>query len=233
MQGERNESVLRQAGIFAALTEDELKMLAAAVRPRQYATNQLLFSEGEACEGLFIVATGRVRVFKLSSAGREHVLTMEGPGSSIAELPLFDGGNYPASAAAAEETEVLFLSRKEFRAFCTEHPEVLWKVLEVVGGRLRRLVGIIEELSFTTVRQRLIGFLLKSAKAEGTMTERGTAFLMEGNHQQVAAEIGTVRELVSRNLARLQAQGYLEINGREVTIVDSDGLLAEQTGAAA
>jgi len=233
MQGERNESVLRQAGIFAALTEDELKMLAAAVRPRQYATNQLLFSEGEACEGLFIVATGRVRVFKLSSAGREHVLTMEGPGSSIAELPLFDGGNYPASAAAAEETEVLFLSRKEFRAFCTEHPEVLWKVLEVVGGRLRRLVGIIEELSFTTVRQRLIGFLLKSAKAEGTMTERGTAFLMEGNHQQVAAEIGTVRELVSRNLARLQAQGYLEINGREVTIVDSDGLLAEQAGTAA
>lgn len=230
MQGERNESVLRQAGIFEALTDDELRMLAAAVRPRQYATNQLLFSEGEACEGLFIVATGRVRVFKLSSAGREHVLTMEGPGSSIAELPLFDGGDYPASAAAVEETEVLFLSRKEFRAFCTEHPEVLWKVLEVVGGRLRRLVGIIEELSFTTVRQRLIGFLLKNAKAEGTATERGTAFLMEGNHQQVAAEIGTVRELVSRNLMRLQAQGYVEINGREVTIVDMEGLTAEQAG---
>lgn len=124
------------------------------------------------------------------------------------------------------------MSRKEFRAFCTKHPEVLWKVLEVVGGRLRRLVGIIEELSFTTVRQRLIGFLLKSAKGEGTRTERGTAFLMEGNHQQVAAEIGTVRELVSRNLARLQAQGFLEINGREVTIVDMEGLVAEQAGSA-
>ena len=232
MHGERNESVLRQAGLFEALTEDELRMLGSAVRPRQYASNQLLFSEGEPCEGLFIVATGRVRVFKLSSGGREHVLTMEGPGSSIAELPVFDGGDYPASAAAVEETEVLFLSRKEFRAFCTEHPEVLWKVLEVVGGRLRRLVGIIEELSFTTVRQRLIGFLLKSAKAEGTVTERGTAFLMEGNHQQVAAEIGTVRELVSRNLARLQAQGFLEINGREVTIVDTEGLVAEQAGTA-
>ena len=232
MQGERNESVLRQAGIFAALTEDELRLMAAAVRRRHYATNQLLFSEGEPCEGLFIVATGRVRVFKLSSGGREHVLTMEGPGSSIAELPVFDGGDYPASAAAAEDTEVLFLSRQQFRAFCTEHPEVLWKVLEVVGGRLRRLVGIIEELSFTTVRQRLIGFLLKSAKAEGTVTERGTAFLMEGNHQQVAAEIGTVRELVSRNLARLQAQGFLEINGREVTIVDTEGLVAEQAGTA-
>lgn len=230
MQEENTESVLRQAGIFAALSQDELASLGRTVRRRRYATNQLLFSEGDPCEGLFIVAAGRVRVFKLSAGGREHVLTMEGPGSSIAELPVFDGGDYPASAAAAEESEVLLLSRKQFRAFCTDHPEVMWKVLEVVGGRLRRLVGIIEELSFTTVRQRLIGFLLKNAKAEGTTTERGTAFLMEGNHQQVAAEIGTVRELVSRNLARLQAQGYVEINGREVTIVDMEGLTAEQAG---
>lgn len=230
MQEENTESVLRQAGIFAALSQDELASLGRTVRRRRYATNQLLFSEGDPCEGLFIVAAGRVRVFKLSAGGREHVLTMEGPGSSIAELPVFDGGDYPASAAAAEESEVLLLSRKQFRAFCTDHPEVMWKVLEVVGGRLRRLVGIIEELSFTTVRQRLIGLLLKNAKAEGTTTERGTAFLMEGNHQQVAAEIGTVRELVSRNLARLQAQGYVEINGREVTIVDMEGLTAEQAG---
>jgi CRP/FNR family transcriptional regulator len=232
MQEEDTTSVLKQAGIFGALTEDELRLLAATVRRRHYATNQLLFSEGETCEGLFIVATGRVRVFKLSSAGREHVLTMEGPGSSIAELPLFDGGDYPASAAAAEESDLLFLSRKQFRAFCTEHPEVVWKLLEVVGGRLRRLVGIIEELSFTTVRQRLIGFLLKGAKVEGTTTARGTAFMMERNHQQVAAEIGTVRELVSRNLARLQAQGFVEINGREVTIVDMEGLVAEHAGTA-
>lgn len=210
---------LKQAGIFAALSQDELTLLSRAVRRRAYATNQLLFSEGELCEGVFIVATGR-----------EHVLTMEGRGSSIAELPVFDGGDYPASAAAAEESEVLFLSRKQFRAFCTDHPEVMGKVMEVVGGRLRRLVGIIEELSFTTVRQRLIGFLLKNAKAEGTTTERGTAFLMEGNHQQVAAEIGTVRELVSRNLMRLQAQGLVAINGREVTIVDMEGLVAEQAG---
>ncbi len=232
MQEEQTEGVLRQAGIFAALSEDELTLLAAAVQKRHYATNQLVFLEGEPCDGLFIVATGRVRVFKLSSGGREHVLTMEGPGSSIAELPVFDGGDYPASAAAAEESDVLFLSRNQFRAFCTEHPAVVWKVLEVVGGRLRRLVGIIEELSFTTVRQRLIGFLLKSAKAEGAMSERGTTFLMEGNHQQVAAEIGTVRELVSRNLTRLQAQGLLEINGREVTIVDMEALVTEQAGTA-
>jgi len=224
-------NVLKQAGIFAALTESESSSLSAAVRRRTYAPNQLLFSEGEPCEGLFVVASGRVRVFKLSPMGREHVLTVEGPGSSIAELPVFDGGGYPASAAAAEESEVLFLSRQQFRSFCIEHPEVLLKVLQVVGGRLRRLVGIIEELSFTTVRQRLIAYLVKKAKMEGQPGQRGTAFMMDGNHQQIAAEIGTVRELVSRNLARLQALGLIEINGREVTVTDLEGLMAEQAGS--
>lgn len=221
-------NVLKQTGIFAALTESESSSLAAAVRTRHYAPNQMLFSEGEPCEGLFIVASGRVRVFKLSPSGREHVLTVEGPGSSIAELPVFDGGDYPASAAAVEQSEILFLSRNQFRSFCIEHPEVLLKLLQVVGGRLRRLVAIIEELSFTTVRQRLIAYLLKRAKAEGRAAERGVVFMMDGNHQQVAAEIGTVRELVSRNLARLQAQGFLETDSREVTITDMAGLMAEQ-----
>ena len=70
---------------------------------------------------------------------------MEGPGSSFAELPVFDGGNYPASAAASEDAEVLFISRKDFQDFCREHPEVGLKVIAVVGSRLRRLVGIIED----------------------------------------------------------------------------------------
>jgi CRP/FNR family transcriptional regulator len=124
---------------------------------------------------------------------------------------------------------LLFVSRKHFRSFCLEHPEVLLKVLEVVGGRLRRLVGIIEELSFTTVRQRLAAYLLKKAEAEGRQTGRGLTFAMDGSHQEIAAEIGTVRELVSRNLARFHAQGLIETRGREVTIRDMEGLVAEQT----
>jgi len=74
------------------------------------------------------------------------------PGETVAELPVFDGGSFPASASAVEETEIAFISRRDFQAYCMEHPEVSLKVLKVVGGRLRRLVGIIEELSFTTIR---------------------------------------------------------------------------------
>lgn len=187
----------------------------------------MLFAEGDPCAGLFVVAGGRVRIFKTSANGREHVLAIEGPGSSIAELPVFDGGKYPASAAAIEKSELVFVSRADFRAICLEHPEVALKVLQVVGGRLRRLVGIIEELSFTTVRHRLISWLLRQAKTEGRPTPRGPAFSLGASHQELAAQIGTVRELVSRNMARLQAQGFIGISGREVVILDLEGLEAD------
>jgi len=123
-----------------------------------------------------------------------------------------------------EPAELLFVSRKDFRNVCLEHPEVALKVLQVVGGRLRRLVGIIEELSFATVRHRLISWLLRQAKTEG---DRGPVVLLSPSQQELASQIGTVRELVSRNLARLQAQGFISISGREVTILDQAGLEAD------
>jgi CRP/FNR family transcriptional regulator len=97
----------------------------------------------------------------------------------------------------------------------------------VVGGRLRRLVGIIEELSFTTVRHRLISWLLREAVTHGHPGEHGVVFSLNASHHELAAQIGTVRELVSRNLARLQAQSFIELNGREITILDREGLEAD------
>jgi CRP/FNR family transcriptional regulator len=91
----------------------------------------------------------------------------------------------------------------------------------VVGARLRRLVGIIEELSFSTVRHRLISWIIRESKANGA------SFTMTTSHQELAAQIGTVRELVSRNLARLQAQGFIAIHGRELSVTDAGGLEAE------
>ena len=217
-------SALKAVALFAPLTDSERQFLAARSSLKTYSSGQLLFSEGDACAGLFVVASGRVRIFKTSANGREHVLAIEGPGSSIAELPVFDGGNYPASAAALDPSELVFVSRQDFRAMCLEHPEVALKVLQVVGARLRRLVGIIEELSFTTVRHRLISWLLRQAKNEGHPSPRGVTFSLGASHQELAAQIGTVRELVSRNLARLQAQGFIEINGREVVMLDTEGL---------
>ena len=225
------ETILRKTPLFASLSDKEMEALARRVSNRRFERGALLFSEGDPCTGLFLVASGKIRIFKLSPAGREQVLAVEGPGSSFAELPVFDGGNYPASASAMEDAEVLFISRKDFQNFCREHPEVALKVLAVVGARLRRLVGIIEDLSFTTVRHRLIALILRLAQANGTASKEGVRVELTKTHQDLAAELGTVRELVSRNLSRLQAEGFLEVDGRKIIIKDLSGLRREQTSS--
>lgn len=223
------QAVLSKTPLFASLTKEEIRALAARTSRRHLERGQLLFAEGDPCAGLFLVASGKMRIFKLSSSGREQLLALEGPGSSFAELPIFDGGDYPASAAAAEDAELLFISRKDFQSFCREHPDVALKVIAVVGGRLRRLVGIIEELSFSTVRQRLIALLLELAAAEGRPAKEGIHLELKKSHQDFAAELGTVRELVSRTLSRLEAEGYLEVEGRKLVVKDPAGLKRELT----
>jgi CRP-like cAMP-binding protein len=222
---------LRRTQLFANLTEPEMDALASRISKRHLDQGASLFSEGDPCTGLFLVASGKIRIFKMSPAGREQVLAVEGPGSSFAELPVFDGGNYPASASAMEQTEVLFISRKDFQNYCREHPEVALKVIAVVGSRLRRLVGIIEELSFTTVRQRLIALILRLTQQSGTPSRQGVRLELTKSHQDLAAELGTVRELVSRNLSRLQAEGFLEVDGRRIVVKDLAGLKREQTAS--
>jgi CRP/FNR family cyclic AMP-dependent transcriptional regulator len=215
---------LGPSGIFGGLDEVEREMVIRRARRKHFAAGELLFQEGDSCTGLHIVAAGRVRIFKSSPSGREQVLAIEGPGSTVAELPVFDGGPYPASAIAVEATEIVFLPREEFRAFCLERPEVALKVLAAVGGRLRQLVELIEELSFTTVRQRLATLLVRLAKTSGRKTPEGVAFELVDSHLEMAHKMGTVRELVSRNLTRLAAEGLLKLEGRHIVARDLDRL---------
>jgi CRP-like cAMP-binding protein len=222
---------LKKVALLADLDENELKFLACAAVPRRYQPGEMIFSEGDSCEGLYVVESGLVKIFKISPSGREQVLTLEGPGGSVAELPVFDGGNYPASASAEQASELLFIRKKDFRSLCLEHREVALKVLRVVSARLRRLVAIVEELSFTTVHHRLASYLLRQAGSQGKRTARGVEFTFTISNQELASHIGTVRELVSRNLSRLQAAGLIKLDGRTVVIADLQALEAEVKSA--
>ena len=222
---------LARVPIFSGLTESEFAFLAERAVPRHFSAGETVFAEGEPCAGLYVVESGHIRIFKSSAGGREQVLSIDGPGSSVAELPVFDGGNYPASVTAVDDATLLFVSKQDFQALCLAHPQVALKVLRVVGARLRRLVGIIEELSFTTVRHRLAAFLLRLSQKEGKRTPEGVEITMPVSNQELASQIGTVRELVSRNLSRLQAEGMIKIDGRRVVICDLKSLETETDSA--
>lgn len=226
-------ALLKRVPIFSSLSEQECAFLTPRMVQRRFQGGEIIFNEGDACSGLYLVQSGNVRIFKSSAGGREQVLAIDGPGSSIAELPVFDGGNYPASAQAVNECSLFFLSRQDFQALCLQHPQVALKVLRVVGGRLRRLVNIIEELSFTTVKHRLIALLVRLARAEGARNGDAVTVLLPANNSELAAQIGTVRELVSRNLSRLQADGLIQVDNRDLTIPSLkklEGELESSTG---
>lgn len=221
---------LAQVGLFTGLSESEMTFLAQRAVPRRFSAGEIVFGEGDPCAGMYVVESGHIRIFKTSSGGREQVLGIDGPGSSVAELPVFDGGNYPASVSAVEDTTLLFISKQDFQALCLAHPQVALKVLRVVGARLRRLVGIIEELSFSTVRHRLAALLVRLAQRQGTRIAEGVEITLPASNQELAAQIGTVRELVSRNLSRFQSEKLIQMDGRRIVIPNLKALEAELEG---
>lgn len=213
--------------MFTGLSGAELTFLCQRAVPRKFSAGEMVFTEGDACTGMYVVESGHIRIFKTSAGGREQVLGIDGPGSSVAELPVFDGGNYPASVSAVEDSTLLFISKQDFQSLCLTHPQVALKVLREVGARLRRLVGIIEELSFTTVRHRLAAFLVRLAQRDGKRVDDGIEITLPASNQELASQIGTVRELVSRNLGRFQAEKLIQMDGRRIVITDLKALGAE------
>jgi CRP/FNR family transcriptional regulator len=214
--------LLSQIALFAGLTEAEMQALAQRAVERRYTAGEMLFWEGEPCAGVFLIVQGSVKIFKTSPGGREMMLALEPAPSTVAELPLFDGGPYPASVRAAEPSVTLFINKSDFQQVCRQFPDVALKVLAVVGRRLRHLVGLVESMTFGSVTQRLARLLTEAAQQAGA-----DEFDLPVTHQELASRLGTVREVVSRNLARFRGDGLVRIQGRRVTIVDRAGLERE------
>jgi CRP/FNR family cyclic AMP-dependent transcriptional regulator len=215
-------SVLSQIPLFASLSEGEVQALAQRAVERRFAPEEMLFWEGEACSGIFLLIQGTVKIFKTSQGGREMMLALESAPSTVAELPLFDGGPYPASVRAVAPVVCLFVNKNDFHQVCRQYPDVALKILAVVGQRLRQLVGVVEAMTFGSVTQRLARLLLDAAKQAGA-----DEFEMGLTHQELASRLGTVREVVSRNLARFRAEGLIGVNGKLVRIQDRAALQHE------
>ena len=214
--------VLPRIPLLAGLAREEIEAIAQRALERRYASGEVLFREGDPCYGFFVLGRGSVKIFKTSSSGREIMLAVESAPQSVAEVPMFDGGPYPATASAIEEVIAYLISKEDFRNVCRQHPDVAIKVLAVVGRRLRQLVGIVESVSFGSVRQRLARTLLDTCQAEGR-----NPFPFSLTHQELASRLGTVREVVSRNLSRFQAEGLIRIDKKEVHIENPEGLERE------
>jgi len=218
---------LRRVPLFNELSSDELSSIAAKVSVARYDAKQVVFTEGDKGGDLLIVQKGNIRIVKMAASGRHQLLSIERPGSSLGEVSVFDGGLYSATAITDSPAVLLRLRGEQFRALCSSHPDVAFKVIRVLGHRVRRLRSLVEELSFSTVRNRLIAHLLRLAEERGVPGSTGIEIEFDENNEELAARLGTVRELVSRNLGRLHGDGFIRMRKRAVTIVDEAGLRRE------
>lgn len=204
---------LRSVPFLHDLPESTLVEVARRCVEKVHMRGDSIFLEGDPPKGLLVVREGAVKIYKTGDGGREQILEIEGPGRAVAELPLFDGRPYPASCAAVHDSVLLVVRPQDFRELLQKHPDLTQAVIASLAHRLRRMVMLVQELSLRDVRQRLMDLFAELAKDGGS-------FDLDLSHQELAARIGTVREIVSRTLAKLVQEGVLRIDGKTVTLLE-------------
>ncbi len=211
---------LRRVLFLRDANEQILRSLLLRARTLEAGRGEVLFLRGEPCHGLYVVLEGAIRLYNSSANGREQVIGVERTGSSIGELPLFDGGNQPYSAEAMTPSRLLLIPREHFLSVLHAHPDLMQASLRALAIRIRRLLHLVEEISLHEVPERIARYLLTQAQ------ERGACFTLDYTHAELAAQLGTVREVVTRTLNRFRKAGWIVVQDGQVTVVDRDALQA-------
>ena len=212
--------LLSNVPLFAHLSAELVANLAHRSVERRFAAGQLLYAAGTVPAGLLVVLEGRVRVIR--GNGRQHVIHEEGPGGALGEVPVFDGGTYPATAIAGEPTRCLLLPTEALRSAIRSSPETSLLFLHRLGERTRHLVDRLDGLAVQDVNARLARLLQTRQQAVGP----GVPFSLGRTQLETAEELGTVREVVVRTLRELRQQGIIESAGRGRYVVRDDRRLA-------
>ena len=212
--------ILRKWPFFSELGEDELAKVASHVQERTFRRGEVILLEGEAPRAVYFVVRGQVRIYRLSPEGREQVLKRLGPGGAFNFVPVLDGGLNPSSAMAWTDVTIYAIERDHFLQMMREHPALAVDVLADFAAKLRHMTALVEDLSLRTVGARLAKLLLTQA-AEGEAAPRRMT------QQEMAAQLGTVREVVGRALAELEREGLIRMERHRIVIVDRTGLEAK------
>lgn len=206
---------LRASSYFSDLPHAALDQLAHGMSLRRYDSGEVIFWQGDPCQGLWMIQVGTVKLFKLSPRGRELILHTLNTGAVFNEVPVFDGGTNPINVAALEEVELWLVERETILNVMQAYPELCHSVVVNLAANLRLLVGKVEELSFLQVTNRLAR-LLNQLPGSHDQPE-----CLEGITQdQLAARLGTVREVVARALRDLELSGAIRVKRRQIYILN-------------
>jgi CRP/FNR family cyclic AMP-dependent transcriptional regulator len=209
--------LLRATGLLGGLAEPDLARLAGEARPRNYKRGQVVFTEGDSATSLMIVASGRVKVVAISDDGRDHVLNILGPGETLGELAIADGGPRSASVEALEATTLLVLEREAVLDLLRERPDVAEQLFKALGAHVRRLTGHAADLVFLDLPRRVAKLLLyRLRQSDRPVIELGL------NQTELAAMLGGSRQSVNQSLREFEKRGWIMVEGQSITVLDAD-----------
>jgi CRP/FNR family transcriptional regulator len=206
--------------LWRGLPQDQLDALAKIAIAKTYRKGEVIFEEGDEGRGFFVVKSGRVKVYKFSTDGKEQILHFFGDGEHFAEVPAFDGQCFPASAATVEKSELLFFPRTDFLALLEQHPTLAIDMLAIFARHLRRMAQIVENLSFKEVPGRLAGYLLYLSDRNDTDEE----VVLDMTKAQLAAFLGTIPETLSRVFAKMSQDGLISIDHSRIKLLNRQRL---------
>ena len=222
-------AIVNQIGsipIFKGLDEDQFTQVISIAERRNYRKGEIIFQEGDAGNGFYLVESGKVKIYKLSFEGKEHILHIYGPGKPFGEVPVFEGHNFPAHAQAMVKTSAIFFPREDFVALIMENPSLAMNMLAALSMRLREFTIMVENLALKEVPARLASYLLVLAKEH----QGRSRMELPVSKSQIAGLLGTTPETISRAFAGMIQSGLINMEKKEIRLLDREGLtiLSEQ-----
>ncbi|GAB4291850.1 MAG: Crp/Fnr family transcriptional regulator [Ignavibacteriaceae bacterium] len=216
----KSEFTLRDIPLFSELSIQQLRSITSVSKLKRFPKHTILFHEGDFYTGFYILLKGMVKVFRLGPKGKESVVHIVRPFSTFADIPLFEGGNYPVNAEALEDSLALFIPKENFLDLISKEPDISLKMLAGFAKRLKSLVNQIEDISSHEVHIRLAKYLLQRIIASNTEHLMEPFIKLTVPKSTLAAYLGTVTETLSRALRKLQNENIIRVSGKNIFVTD-------------
>lgn len=212
--------IISQTPLFQNLAEDDLNKIRRIAADKFFNKGQTVFSEGDDGNGFYVVAAGKVKIYKVSLEGKEQILHIYGPGNPFGEVPVFSGEQFPANAQTLLKSHLLFFPRTAFTELIAKNPSLCLNMLAVLSMRLRQFTLQVENLSLKEVPGRLASYLLYLAQEQAS----DVTLSLPISKGQLASLLGTIPETLSRILSKMGNSGLIEVSGSQILLVDLVGL---------
>ena len=219
---------LKSIPYFSGLGSGELEAIRQLVFERWADRGELILLEDEPTQTVYFVVTGVVKAFKTSAEGKEQILCILRPGDSFNDVSVFDGGPNPVSAIAMSRVRLYGISKADMETMLREHPGIALNIIKVLAGKVRHFVSLVEDLSFRHVTGRVAKLLLEYA-TNGSEEGKGKSPRPRLTQQDMAAMVGTAREVVGRSLKALEEEGAIRMDRHRIAIVNRE-VLEERSG---